>query len=262
MSPSRKSRRSPLMGNHQRSWIWGRHAVLEALRAARWNPTEVRWSDDLPRETADEVARLAARLGIPAPHEPAERLRELCKSREHQGLIARMPAYPYLDAREFLEAMPASPCLLVLDSIQDAFNFGAMLRCAEVFGVDAVVVGAAGQCDVTSQVVRSSAGAAHHVPIVRCESFTEFLRELAARGVRVVAASEKAEQSLDCADFRGPTALVIGNEGEGIAPERLALCDETVSIPQRGRVGSLNAAVAAGVLLYEVARQRAAAKHS
>lgn len=245
------------MGSHQRGWIWGRHAVLEALRNDRWAPAELHLSDELNAELRCEAESGAARLGVPVSVEPSKRLVELCKQADHQGLIARMPPFPYLDESALIAALREDALLLVLDSIHDAFNFGAAIRSAEGLGADGIVVGSAGQCEVTSQVVRSSAGAIHHVNLYRCSDLTEILGHLKSRGVRIVGASEKTDKTLSDVDLRRGVAVVVGNEGRGIARERLELCDETVAIPLAGEVESLNAAVAVGIVLYEAIRQRA-----
>jgi 23S rRNA (guanosine2251-2'-O)-methyltransferase len=149
---------------------------------------------------------------------------------------------------------------LVLDSIQDAFNFGAAQRSAEVLGVDAVLVGERDQCGMTSQAVRSSAGAVHHLSIHRSSDLTGALAKLQTQHVQIVAASEKGDRTIGECDLVRATAIVLGNENSGIAAERLALCGIKARISQAGRVSSLNVAVAAGVVLYEALRQRKAAE--
>jgi 23S rRNA (guanosine2251-2'-O)-methyltransferase len=143
-----------------------------------------------------------------------------------------------------------------LDAIQDPFNFGAVLRSADAFGVDGVFVGATQQAEVSSLVVRASSGAVNHVRLARVDDLPTWIARLKAEGVRIVGTAPAARRDVSQVDLRGPTALVLGNEAVGIRPQILELCDERVAIRQRGRVGSLNAAVAAGVLFYEVARQR------
>lgn len=232
--------------------------MLEALRNDRWPPAELHLSDELNLELRREAENGAERLGVPVLVEPGKRLVELCKQSDHQGLIARMPPFPYLDETALFGSLCKNSLLLVLDSFHDAFNFGAAIRSAEGLGADGIVVGSTGQCEVTSQVVRSSAGAIHHVNLYRCTDFTEILRALKSRGVRIIGASEKTNQSVSEVDLCRAVAIVVGNEGRGVARERLELCDETVAIPLKGRVESLNAAVAVGIVLYEAIRQRSA----
>ena len=255
MSASRKTSRPKLMGNHQRSWIRGKHAVLEAIRSERWRPLEVLYSDDLDPEIKDEIVRTAGGWDIDCEAVTTRRLKDLCHADDHQGLIARMPEYPYLSFPELVENLSEDSLLLVLDRIQDSFNFGASLRCAEVLGVDGVLIGEQAQAGVDRQVVRSSAGAVHHIALARHPDLTEAMRELQREGCSIVGASEISATTLPDAKLVRPLVIVIGNEGEGIAEERLALCDSLIAIPQKGRIGSLNTAVATGILLYEAVRQ-------
>jgi 23S rRNA (guanosine2251-2'-O)-methyltransferase len=147
----------------------------------------------------------------------------------------------------------------VADGVQDPHNFGAMLRSAEVFGVEAFFISERGQAPVTSMAARSSAGAVNRVPIVRVPDLAALVDRLRERRIRVVGASEKAGEDLTAFDFTGPAAIVIGNEGSGIRPEVQARCDALLRIPQHGAIGSLNAAAAAAVFFYEMRRQRGTA---
>ena len=167
-----------------------------------------------------------------------------------------MPPYPYEDLSFLRSDWPPSPLFLLLDGIQDPYNLGAILRSAEVLGVDAVVLGEERQSGITSLVARSSAGAVNYLKIIRTADLTNVLIQWQARSVTILGASEKADLPLYEVDLTGPLAVIIGNEGTGIRPELLARCHQLVTIPQAGRVGSLNAAVSAGILFYEVHRQR------
>ena len=245
-----------LLGSHQKCWIWGKHVVLETLRCGKWLPLQLHLSDQLSTDQTHETIRLAERLSVPVKVESANRLKQLCKSSEHQGYLAKMPPYPYDDADELLSTRRDQPFYVVLDSIQDPYNFGAILRCADVMGVDAVFVHEKQQVDVTSLVTRTSAGAVNHVFLSRVPDLCELVRRLQSLKIEVVAAHEKAEKNVSECDLHGPMAIVIGNEGTGIDDDLLNLCDQQVTIPQYGHVESLNAAVSTGILLYEVRRQR------
>jgi 23S rRNA (guanosine2251-2'-O)-methyltransferase len=244
------------MGNHQRCWIWGRLPVLETLQAGRWRPLEIRFDERLAAKDRDELVRHAERLAVEIGSSPAGVLERLCHSAEHQGYLAKMPPFPYEPADELLEARPPLPFYLVLDAIQDPFNFGAILRSADVFGVDGVFVGAAQQAEVSSLVVRASSGAVNHIRLAQVDDLGDWIARLKREGITVIGTSPTARRDVSQVDFRGPTALILGNEANGIRPEILDLCDERVAIRQCGHVGSLNAAVAAGILFYEVLRQR------
>ncbi|MEX0704296.1 MAG: RNA methyltransferase [Planctomycetales bacterium] len=253
----RGKRRGKLLGSHQRCWIWGRHVVLETLRAGRWPVLELWLADRLSRDELDEAGELAAARGYPVTVAGSEQLVKRCRSHEHQGYVARMPPFPYDAPDALLAARPPRPLYVVLDRLHDPFNFGAILRCADALGVDGVFVDAVGQAEVSSQVARSSAGAVNHLRLAKAAGLVPLLGRLREVGVAVVAADEQAERALFDCNLRRPAAIVIGNEGTGIRQEVLAACDERVRIPQQGRVASLNAAVSAGILLYEAARQRA-----
>jgi 23S rRNA (guanosine2251-2'-O)-methyltransferase len=247
-----------LLGSHQKCWIWGRNAVLETLKSPRWEILDLHLSTALTAEALREARRLAEERGLAVTADPPEVLTRLCHSTEHQGYLARMTDFPYWAADEALAALPPTPLCVVLDGIQDPYNLGAVIRSAEVFGVDALFIGASGQVGVTSMVVRSSAGAVNRVPIVRVEDLEHLAGRLKARGLALVGASEKARDPLSAVDFKRPAAIVIGSEGTGIQPALRAACGALVQIPQFGQVGSLNAAVAASIFFYEARRQRGA----
>jgi 23S rRNA (guanosine2251-2'-O)-methyltransferase len=249
--PARK-----LSGSHQRCWIWGRHAVIETLAAGRWIPLELRVSERLDPSLEAELEQLAAAAGVPVTRHPPERLTGWCGTSEHQGLLAQMPPYPLLEADAALADSPASPLYLILDRVQDPHNFGAILRSAEVFGVDAVFVGETQQCEITPHVARSSAGAVNYLNIGQAPDLAELLETLNHRGFVTAAAARDGAVSLSRQDFLRPSAIVIGNEGRGVAEELLRRTTVTISIPQAGQIDSLNAAVAAGIILYEAQRQR------
>ncbi len=246
-----------LLGSHQRCWIWGRHAVTETLEAGRWPILELLLADDLPPACVEEALNAARTRGFPGRVVNPDELSARCRTSEHQGFAAKMAEYPYAGADEILRSLTADALLLALDGIQDPYNLGAMLRSAEVFGVRAVFLPASGQVGVTSMVARSSAGAVNRLDVVRVERLEWMLNELKQRSFRVVGASEKAGTSSDQAAMGPGLVLVIGNEGAGIRPKVLSCCDELVRIPQQGRIGSLNAAVAAAILLYECRREKA-----
>ena len=253
---SRGKGKQKLLGSHQKCWIWGRNAVLETLQAGRWKILDLYLSRVLPDELIGQARQLAHGMGLsPLVEDPAA-LERLCHTTEHQGYLARMSEFPYAMADTVLTSLPSRPFCVILDGLQDPYNFGAIVRSAEIFGADAVVIGAAGQVGVTSMVVRSSAGAVNRIPIVRVQDVVSVIEPLQSRGIQVVAASEKAVRDLMEYDFTGGTAIIIGNEGVGPRPELLERCDAVVRIPQVGRIGSLNASVAAGIFFYEVRRQR------
>ena len=253
---SRGKGKKKLLGSHQKCWIWGRNAVMETLQAGRWPIVDLYVSRLLPQECLDQIGALCARAGLVPVIEDPEVLAQLCHTTEHQGYLARMTDFPYADATQVLTSLPGDPFCVILDGIQDPFNFGAIIRSAEVFGAHAIFIGETGQVGVTSMVVRSSAGAVNRIPISRVPDLEVWAGELKARSLRIVAASEKATAKLMDNDFSAGSAIVIGNEGVGPRSGLLSQCDSVVKIPQVGHIGSLNAAVAAGIFFYEVRRQR------
>lgn len=252
----KKKRRKNLLGNHQKSFIWGRNVVLETLRACRWPPLQLHLADRLPEETLVEIRALADDLEVPVAIEPFDRLTDHCHSREHQGFLARMPRFPYDDFGDVLKSRHKTSLFAILDSVQDPHNFGAILRSADVLGVDAVIVGTSHQVEVTSLVARSSAGAVNHVKLATVDDLTEGATALKASGFQIVGTQPHGDCRIDDYNFCVPTAIIIGNEGTGIRPELLRVCDRTLTIPQIGTVESLNAAVSAGILFYEACRQK------
>lgn len=254
----RRKGKPALLGNHQKCWLWGRHVVTETLRAARWPVLELHLSDRLPnddRAFAEQWARSNETL---LTVELFDRLTDLCHSREHQGFLAKMAAFPYDRLDDVLAAAQPQPLFAILDGLQDPHNFGAVIRSAHVLGVEALFVPMHGQVEVTAQVARSSVGAVNHIPIVQVEDIVALAEQLRSRGIRVIGTSQRASQTISESNLTCGAAIVIGNEGTGIRAELLAVCDELVTIPQFGAVESLNAAVSAGILFYEAQRQRAA----
>jgi 23S rRNA (guanosine2251-2'-O)-methyltransferase len=246
-----------LLGSHQTCWIWGRHLVQETLAAGRWPIADLFLSDALPEPARRSALARAAELNVAVQAVTPEAIEKLGHTREHQGYLARMLEFPYtpFDALP-LGAGGEAPFGVMLDGVQDPFNLGAILRSAEVFGAHGAILPAAGQAGVSSMVARSSAGAVNRIPIARVESLETAADALLARGIQLVGASEKAERALDACDLRGPVCIVVGNEGAGIEESIRARCSILARIPQFGHVGSLNAAVAAGIFFYEVRRQR------
>ena len=266
-SPKRRGRRKQIDTSHQRNWLTGRHTVTSMLVSGKW---------PFSRLCATEQAR--SDLVSVAPGDSsdcdwqfrvewvtAERLTQLTGSRHHQGLAAQMGPFPcrsLADLPELLEQNAGRhpeliPVVVFCDRIQDAFNLGAILRCCDAMAVAAVVIGRREQIGITPQVARSSAGAIHHLPVIQVDSLPDAAHRLADTGFQLLAASEKASTAVWQASVDTPTALIIGSEARGVSESLLAACRQSVAIPMKGHVGSLNAAVATGILLYELRRRQA-----
>ena len=189
---------------------------------------------------------------------PVEKLNKITR-KNHQGVIAILSAVTYHRLDHLVPALYEEgvlPFIVVLDGITDVRNFGAIARTCECAGVDAIVIPEHGSVSVGGDAIKTSAGALHHLPVCRERNTAGAVRFLKDNGYRIVAASEKVDINYTQADYTVPVAIVMGAEDVGISPEVLKLCDTFVSIPQFGHIGSLNVSVAAGVIMYEVVRQR------
>jgi len=259
MPPARSNQpqRSKPLGNHQTSWIWGRHLVQETLQAGYWPVLELWLADDLPESELTATARLANAADVRVQRATRNSLVSRCRGEDHQGYAARMAEFPYHAPESIFHKPTRFPFVIALDRIQDPFNFGTMLRSAEIFGAQGVIIGTREQVGVTSQVARSSVGAVNRLPIARVPDLAAFLSTPEPKQFTVVAASEKASSVISDFDFRRPVLLVIGNEGRGISEEVTAQCQATVRIPQQGTLNSLNAAAALAIICYEARRQQA-----
>jgi 23S rRNA (guanosine2251-2'-O)-methyltransferase len=175
----------------------------------------------------------------------------------HQGVVAMAPPFAYAGLFDVLRKRRAEPALyVILDHLTDPHNVGAILRTAECAGADAVILPERRSAGINATVRKAAAGAAARLPVVRVTNIAETIRRLKEEGVRVVGADADAALTMGAAQLDGDLALVIGAEGGGLAPLVKRECDVLVRIPMRGQLGSLNASVAAGVLLYEVLRRR------
>jgi 23S rRNA (guanosine2251-2'-O)-methyltransferase len=236
--------------------VFGIHPVLEALRAGR--VSVVRIAD---REGARlrEVVDLAARTGVPVQREPAERLENRARGRVHQGVVAELTEGASYDVADLVRGAVAAPFLVVLDGVEDPHNLGAILRTADAAGVDGVVVQDRRSAARSGVAAKASAGAISHVRLAEVVNVARALDELKELGVWTVGLAGEAAQVYDQVDLTCPIAVVLGAEGPGMRRLVREKCDFLVSIPMAGQVGSLNVSVAAGVVLFEAARQRRAA---
>ncbi|HEX9020212.1 MAG TPA: 23S rRNA (guanosine(2251)-2'-O)-methyltransferase RlmB [Nitrospirota bacterium] len=243
----------------QRDKIIGVNPVAEALKAGR--PVqrlliaEQRKSDREVRE----IIRLARDRGIEVRITSRDALNREAPNALHQGLIAIAAAREYASLDDILR-LPAqkgqTPLFLVLDGVEDPRNLGAILRTAEAAGVHGVIVPERRSAGLTETVAKTSAGALEYVPVVRVVNVVNTIEDLKKAGVWVVGAEADSDTIYWDADVAGPTAIVLGGEEKGIRRLVRERCDYVVSLPLMGRINSLNVSVAAGVLLYEVLRQR------
>ena len=237
--------------------VYGVNAVYEALRGSRV-AYELFLADGADRRL-EPLIRLAEERGVPQHRRDRSSLSRLAGSDHHQGAVLRVEPYPYTDLNDLLSSWKAGGqpgLVLVLDGIQDPHNLGALIRSAACAGAHAVIIPQDRACRVTPTVEKASAGAAESIPVVQVTNISTVLELLKREGFWVYGADGEARERLYSHDFRGNTVLVIGSEGEGIRPLVKKRCDVLISIPLKGAVGSLNASVAGGVMLFEAVRQR------
>lgn len=237
--------------------IEGRNAVAEALRAGLPLKRIVIADGLKPDRAIDEIVRRAGEAGVRVDRAPRRKLDEFSDRGSHQGVVAEAAPFRYADLGRVLKALPEGPALVIaLDHVTDPGNFGAIVRTAEVVGAAAVVVAARRSASVTGSAWKAAAGAFAHVPVARVPNLAAALDSLKEAGFWVAGASERAAQTIWEAPLDGRIVLVMGSEGEGLARLTAQRCDFLVSLPQAGRVGSLNVAQAATAIAYEWMRRR------
>lgn len=241
----------------QSDYIFGLHSVLEAIEAGR-TIDRLLLKKDLNGELATRLCHLARAKGIAMQRVPVEKLDRITR-KNHQGVIARMAAIDYCMLSTVVPTLfddGVLPFVLVLDGLTDVRNFGAIARTAECCGVNAIVIPQQGSVSVGADAIKTSAGALLHIPVCREASLPKAVEYLKESGLQIVCATEKASENYTLADYTTPVAIVMGAEDVGISPALLRLADTRAAIPMFGRIGSLNVSVAAGVMMYEVVRQR------
>jgi 23S rRNA (guanosine2251-2'-O)-methyltransferase len=235
---------------------------IEELCRARPREVAIVYVADGYRSQEIEAAVAAAKdRGIPVEFRPRALVADLAASPNHQGMVALAGEYPYVRADEILllaKQAGESPLLLILDSITDPQNFGALVRSAEVLGAHGVIVPDKHAAPVTGAVVKASAGASERMRIARVRNLLGTIDWLREQGIAVWGGAAGDATPLAAADLTGPIAVVIGGEGRGLRTAVARRCSNLVQIPQRGQIASLNASVAGAILLYEAVRQRAA----
>lgn len=241
--------------------VYGIHPVLEALTARASEVERLLLVEGaLPSGMAAEVLALAQAARVRVERVAREHLSGLAEGGVHQGVAAELRAYAYAELEDLLTLARTAnqpPLVVVLDGIQDPHNLGAIIRSAYAFGAHGVVVGRDRAVGVTGAVAKASAGAVEHVRVARVTNISRALEELKTAGLWVAAADPKGDTPLWKAPLDGPIALVVGAEGEGVRPGVLGHSDFRLRIPMAPGLASVNASVAAALLLYEVARQRA-----
>lgn len=207
----------------------------------------------------EQLVRLAKARRVPIHIEPKVMLDRLVQGARHQGVVAMAAVRRYASVDAILavaDKRQEPPFVIVLDGVQDPQNLGSVLRSAEAAGVHGVILPERRAVGLTGTVAKSSAGAVEHIAVAQVVNVSQILKELKERGLWVYGLAADATKCYSDVDYTGAVGLVVGGEGQGVRPAVLAACDEAVHIPMRGKVGSLNASVAASVALFEVVRQR------
>ncbi|MDE6858548.1 MAG: 23S rRNA (guanosine(2251)-2'-O)-methyltransferase RlmB [Alistipes sp.] len=204
-----------------------------------------------------ELKDICARYRVRWQEVPVEKLNRLTRG-NHQGVVAQIAAIEYVEVADILERVPEdeTPLIVVFDGVTDVRNFGAIARSAECAGAHGLITPLKNSAPVNAEAIRSSAGALTAIPVARVGSIRNMVKMLQTEGFQIVAATEKSRKLLYDADFRRPTAIVMGSEDQGISKDVLKLCDEELAIPMIGHIESLNVSAAAAVMLFEVVRQR------
>ena len=238
--------------------IEGRNAVTEALRSGR-TINKVFLADGDTDRALGRLAAMAKDAGAVVVRIDRRKLNDMSPTGAHQGIIASVAAHDYATIDDILaeaEARGQAPLIVVCDELSDPHNLGAILRTAECAGAHGVIIPKRRSVALTAVVAKASAGAIEYMKVARVSNIAATLRELKERGVWVFGTAADGATSLYSADLKGPAAIVIGNEGEGMSRIVAETCDFKVSIPMRGQISSLNASAAAAILLYEAVRQR------
>jgi 23S rRNA (guanosine2251-2'-O)-methyltransferase len=239
--------------------IYGIHPVLEALKQRPRAVHRIILARQRDESAVRPIMELAKQGHIKIEHEQGINLDRLAGSEQHQGVLAEAEPYPVWELDAALAKCrkePAPQLLLVLDSIQDPHNFGALIRSAVCAGVQAVIFPKDRSVGLTATVGKASAGAVEHIPLCRVTNIAATLAQLKQENIWVVGTSARADTSLYRFDFNRPLALVIGSEGKGMRPLVEKTCDLCVSIPLHAGFDSLNASTAGAVVLFEAMRQR------
>lgn len=234
----------------------GTRPLIEAIESGK-QIDKVLIQKGLKGSTFQELFPLLKQHNIQQQTVPIEKLNRITK-KNHQGVIAFVSPVDFVSVEEVVARAYESgkdPLLLILDRVTDVRNFGAIARTAECVGAHGIIVPTRGSAPVNFDALKTSAGALNHISVSKEDNLKDTLTFLKNSGLMIVACSEKGNELPYNTDLKGPLAIVMGSEENGVSPEYLKLCDKVVQLPMKGKIGSLNVSVAAGALLFEVIRQ-------
>jgi 23S rRNA (guanosine2251-2'-O)-methyltransferase len=238
------------------SRIYGVHAVHEALLSGRTPIERIHISRGATTPTIKDVIDLAKEKGIPVRHEDRSTIDRMAPGARHQGVVAIAGEFPYAPFAALFERTP--PFVVVLDGVEDPHNLGAVIRTAEGSGASGILVPERHSAPLGPAVSKTAAGALAHLPVVRATNLVRAIDELKERGLWIVGVDPAGDRLWTDFDYTGPIAITLGGEHKGIRRLVREHCDALVRLPMRGKIASLNISVAAGIVLYEVVRQRSA----
>ena len=238
-------------------YIFGLRAVIEAIEAGK-ELDKVLIEKDLSSDMADDLFRAAREKNVIVQRVPVEKINRITR-KNHQGVLALLSPVSYHSLDTLLPSLyeqGSLPFIVVLDGITDVRNFGAIARTCECAGVDAIVIPERNSVSVNGDAIKTSAGALMHLPVCREKNILSAVKMLKESGCTIVGASEKGAVNYTTIDYTSPVAVVMGAEDKGISNDVLKMCDSFAAIPEFGNISSLNVSVAAGIMIYEVVRQR------
>ena len=237
--------------------LYGLRAILEAIEADK-SIDKIFLQKGLRGELFAELEKKIRKKGLNFSYVPVEKLNRLTPS-NHQGAVAQISPISFYDLDALVTAVKETkkhPLFLVLDQLSDVRNFGAIIRTAECTGVDGIIIQKKGSAPINGDTIKTSAGAVFNIPICKVDHIKDALYYFQASDIKIIAATEKTENSLYITDFTKGCAIVMGSEGKGISPSVLKIVDAKAKLPMFGNIASLNVSVACGVFLYEAIRQR------
>ena len=236
--------------------IYGIRAVIEAINSSK-DIDKVFIQTGLKGKLIGQLESLIRKNKINFSYVPTQKLDRLSK-KNHQGIIARIAPIKFYTIDSFSEVLEKSnnPFVLILDQINDVRNFGAIIRTAEISGVDGIIIQNSSSAPVNSDTIKTSAGAIFNIPICKVNHIKDAIYHLQSMNISIISASEKSEKNIYDVDLKVPLAIIMGSEQKGINKSVINLSDESAKLPMYGKIESLNVSVACGIFLYEVVRQR------
>jgi len=237
--------------------IYGIRTVIEAIKSGDKTIDKIFIQIGLTGRLINELEALIRKNKLKSSYVPTQKLNKLSK-KNHQGVIARISPIKFYEINQIIEKIEdkKDALILILDQINDVRNFGAIIRTAEVSGVDAIIIQNQSSAPINADTVKTSAGGVFNVPICKVSHIKDAIYHLKASKIMIIAASEKAEKNIYDLTLKKSLAIIMGSEERGINPSVLKLSDEMVKLPMFGKIESLNVSVASGIFLYEVIRQR------